>query len=89
MWPKVTEHSNGPRVDGAMTPVAKHLGVGATAQQVDVVDAVGPGDDRVEQGQHLAAGAVMAGRMASRSALLVGTHDVSATPFPQVRGPFS
>ena len=35
--------------------MAEDVGSGPGAQQVGVVDAVRPGDDRVRQGQHLAA----------------------------------
>jgi hypothetical protein len=117
-------------------PVAEHLGGGAGAQHVGVVDAVAAGQQRVHQGQHLAAGPVVAGpgakvdqlvdgrfdpqtlgqrcgqqqpsvgdgvvviedhhkavgtvrRWHRESALLIGTNDVSATPFSQLRGPFS
>jgi hypothetical protein len=46
---------------GSHDPVAEHSGGLPSAQHVGVVDAVGAGHHRVDQGQHLAAGPVGAG----------------------------
>ena len=44
--------------------MAEHLGGGPGAQHISVVDAVATSHQRVDQGQHLAARAVMAGTAA-------------------------
>jgi hypothetical protein len=44
----------GPQRRRGHDAVAEHLGGGPAAQQVGVIDAVRSGDDRMDQGQHLA-----------------------------------
>jgi hypothetical protein len=65
----------GPQGGGGHDPVAQHLAGGAAAQQVGVVDAVGTRQQRMHQGQQLAAGPVRASPLAQVDHLIGGPLD--------------
>ena len=65
----------GPQRGGGHDPVAEHPCGGTTAQQVGVVDAVGPGNHRVDEGCELAAGVGRAWPLAEADELVGGLLD--------------
>jgi hypothetical protein len=67
-----------PQRRGGHDTVAEHRRGGPGAQQVGVVDAVRPSDDRVDQGQHLAPRAVVAGPLAKVDQLVDDRLDAKA-----------
>ena len=62
-------------MEGAPDPVAEHLAGGAAAQQGGVVDAVPTRQQRVDQGQQLAAGPVRARPLAQVDQRIGGLLD--------------
>ena len=77
MWPKVKLRRKVPSAT-SHHPVAEHGRGGPGTKQLGVIDAVGPGDDRVQQGQHLAARPVMAGPVAEVDQPIDGCLDPQA-----------
>ena len=79
----------GPQGGGGHDPVAQHSGGLSAAQQVGVVDAVPTRQQRVDQGQQLAAGPVRASPLAQVDDRIVGAgRSRAAQPaWPAAAGP--